>query len=103
MLSKNQILSIDDRPIQKVNIPEWNGTVNVRAMSAADIMDLQAIDDIGKQTALTCARVIVDGNKNRLFTDEDADLLSQKSPASLMKIMEVAQHISGMGDDLEKN
>lgn len=106
LLSRDEILQAPDLPTERVYIPEWNGEVLVRGLTAAerDAFEQSIVETRGKNTRMNLRNIraklvalcVVDEQGNRLFSDEDAELLGKKSAAALNRIFEVAQRLSGL-------
>ena len=111
MLSKDQILNANDVKLEEVNIPEWNGSVYVRVMSAGerDSFEIQATKPNGKQNlrARLAVLTVCDKDGNRIFEESDIPALAKKSASALDAIFRVAIHLNAMTDadieELEKN
>lgn len=107
-LTKEQILSADDRKTDIVDVPEWGGLVKIRAMTGAerDRFEQDSIEGRGKDTKMNLRNIrarlvslsIVDENNNRLFTRNDIEALGQKSAAALDRVFGAAQKLSGLAD-----
>jgi hypothetical protein len=110
LLSREQIIGADDRKTEDVAVPEWGGSVRVRALSGAErdayeagIVTLRGdgsktvnLKNLrGRLVSLAC----VDEDGNRLFTDEDAIGLGDKSASALERVFDVARKLSGLSDD----
>lgn len=110
LLNRDAILQAEDRKTEDVAVPEWGGTVRVRSLSGAErdayeahIVQLKAdgsrslnVKNLrGKLVSLSC----VDEDGARLFSDEDADALGDKSAAALERVFDVARKLSGLSDD----
>lgn len=91
-----------DLPFKIVAIPEWGGEVAIRAMTATDRKTLEAYTKKKalpeNYTAKVLVRSIVDGDGNRIFSDDDADLLGQKSARVLYRLFEVARRLGAEAD-----
>lgn len=114
LLSRDQILGAEDRKSEDVPVPEWGGEVRVRALSGAERDEYEAyivtvtasgqkrvnLKNLrGRLVSLAC----VDGEGNRLFSDEDALALGDKSAAALERVFDVARRLSGLSDsDVEE-
>lgn len=106
LLGREAILAADDIVTDEVEVPEWGGSVLVRAMTGAerDRLEASAVGN-GKKLNLAnfrarmCAASIVDEAGNRLFGEADLVTLGQKSSAALNRVFEVAQRLSGMSDE----
>lgn len=113
LLTRDAILQAQDLPTERVVVPEWNGEVLVRALTGAerDAFEQSIVEQRGKSTRMNLqnlraklvALTVVDEEGKRLFSDEDAKLLGQKSAAALNRIFEVAQRLSGLRpEDVEE-
>src|SRR5690349_15146048 len=106
MLSKDQILSATDLPLEEVPVPEWGGSVFVKTMSGTerDAFEEGIVEARKSGTELVNIRarlavyVVCDKTGARLFTDDDAEALGKKSGKALDRIFSVAQRLSGIGD-----
>lgn len=109
-LSREQILGAADRKTEDVDVPEWGGTVSVRALSGterdsyeAGIVQLKSdgskvvnLKNLrGRLVSLSC----VDDEGNRLFSDEDAIALGDKSAYALERVFDAARRLSGLSED----
>lgn len=109
-LSREEILGANDRKTRDVSVPEWGGSVCVRALSGterdayeAGIVQLRGdgtklvnLKNLrGRLVSLAC----VDDEGNRLFSDEDAIALGDKSASALERVFEVARRLSGLSED----
>ncbi len=109
-LTKDAILSADDLPREEVDVPEWNGSVFVRTMTAAErdsfemgVMQEDGSKDFLNLRARLCARCLVDDKGERLFTDAEAVALGGKSAGALDRIFAVTQRLNGMSaEDVEE-
>jgi hypothetical protein len=106
-LNREDILKVDDVEIREVDVPEWGGTVRVRALSGYDRdayqasmlqfqKDGQASPELGNMTAKLVSRSIVDEDGNQMFNELDVGRLGQKSSAALDRVSNVAAEISGL-------
>lgn len=104
LLSKSQILAAADLVTEDVEVPEWGGTVRVRAITAAerDAFETSVVGDgKGKRNlvnlrARLAALAVVDEAGQRLFTDSEVEVLGGKSGAALDRVYSVAQRLSGL-------
>jgi hypothetical protein len=116
-LSKDQILSAKEQRSVLISVPEWCGHVYVLAMKGRERDEFEA-DRLAKKTkdqrknlenfrATFAARVIVDESGNRIFTDQDAIALGEKSAAALERVVSIGMKLAGMTkedqDELIKN
>lgn len=108
-LTRLQILGAADRPSVTVSVPEWGGEVIVTTMSgvARDAWEQSLVGDdkkinVENMRGRLLAFSAVDEAGNRLFTDEDAIALGQKSAKALERCVKVIQRLNGLTDrDLE--
>lgn len=115
MLSAEQIFKADDTgELVKVDVPEWGGSVYVGILSGTDRdrWELNAADSIDKKStanirALLCVYAIRDDKNKRIFTDNQAAQLGQKSGIALDRVFAVAKRVNKISDDdieeIEKN
>lgn len=106
VLNRDAILQANDLPTERVEVPEWDGEVIVRGLTAAerDQFEQSIVETRGKDTrvnlrnirAKLVALTVVDEEGNRIFRDEDVELLGRKSATAINRIFEVAQRLSGL-------
>lgn len=101
MLTKEAILTADDLPREKVNVPQWGGDVWVRALTAQEATEFGlAITEDGKDNsncqAELAVKTIVNEEGVRLFNDGDAIALGNKSRIAVNTVFEIAQRLSGL-------
>lgn len=110
MLTREQILALDDRKITEVEIPEWGTTVYVRPMSAGDRDRLESSQLLAREAGggavnirgLIASRVVCDAEGNRLFRDEDAAPLADKSAKGLDRIFEAVMSSAVTAEDVDE-
>jgi hypothetical protein len=111
---RENILAADDLPREKVATDEWAPSgvpfVYVRGLTAAERDDYeQSLTERGPDGTVRAkvrqqnlragfvARVIVDENGERVFTDKDVDALGGKNASVIDRIWDRARELSGMG------
>ncbi len=109
LLTAAEILAADDLPTEDVEVPEWGGTVRVRALTGAerDALEASVVEQRGKKTktnlkdfrAKLVARSVVNEAGQLAFSESDIKLLSQKNAGALDKVATVASKLSGMSED----
>ena len=109
LLSKAAILAAQDLSTEVVEVPEWGGSVMVRAMTGRqrDVFESVIYKVKGKDVQLNIAnvraelvsRTVVDEGGTLLFSPEDVAALGDKSAAALDRIYAVAQRLSGITKD----
>lgn len=108
LLSKEQVLSAEDRQTEVVEVPEWGGSVMVQSLDAwqqsryeQTLMSATA-DAKGKvhmtatmegASVRLAAMAIVDEAGEPMFTEEE---LKRKSARAIKRVVEVARRLSGM-------
>lgn len=113
ILTRDDILQVQDLPKELVEVPEWDGAVYVRGLTGAerDALEASIVEQRGRSTRMNLmnlraklvAMSVVDEEGNRLFSDADVEKLGQKSAAALNRIFEVAQRLSGLtSEDVEE-
>ena len=112
-LNKEQILAARDIQIEEFYVPEWDGSIYIKTMTAEERDKFEEaifIKDGGKRKAdvlglraKLCAFVICDAEGNRLFSESEVEALSKKSAAALTRIFEKSQELSATREgDLEE-
>lgn len=109
ILGTEEILNASDITTEEVEVPEWGGSVLVRALTALerDRFEASVIQGSGKNAkvklenarAKLASLTVVDENGNRLFGPNDVTKLSQKSASALNKIFNVAARLSGITEE----
>lgn len=109
-LSREEILGMDDIPLEAVVVPEWGGrTVYVCGMTAAgkNAFEASLVEIRGNSrkvrmenaTAKLLVRTVVTRQRQPLFSEADIERLGTKSAAALERLAKVAQRLSAMGPD----
>ncbi len=109
LLSREDILQAQDLTSEDVDVPEWGGVVRVRTLTGAerDAFESSVARKQGKNVVMNykniraklVALTVIDGEGNRLFSDEDARALGRKSAEALDRVFSVAQRLSGIRDE----
>jgi hypothetical protein len=110
VLDRGAILAADDSGHEDVEVPEWGGTVRVKAMTGeqrdAFEVSVTSRDKHGNRLvegrnvrAKLVARVCVNEKGVRLFSDEDVAALTRKSARALERVFEVGMRLAGMSDE----
>ena len=117
LLSKTAILAAQDLQTEDVEVPEWGGAVRVRSFTGRERDAFEASmvrgDGRDRKVDLTNMRArlvgltVIDETGQRLFTDDEVDLLGAKSGAALDRVFAVAQKLNGLSgadeEELSKN
>jgi hypothetical protein len=114
ILTRDEILAQNGLPREPLFIPEWDGNVIVRAMTAGERDGFEmAIGAAREEGENPCARAriavitLVDDAGRQLFTEADIPALSAKYAKPIDRIFDVAIRLSKLTKDdveaLEKN
>ena len=104
---KEKIKAAQDVRSQKVTIPEWDVTIEVRTMTALDRAKLlkTCVEKDGSmitekfQAGLIIASVFDPETGEKVFTDEDYELLMSKAAGVIESLATVSMGISGLTKD----
>ena len=102
MLTKEQILSITDKAVKEIQVPEWNGSVFVRGMTLEDVDYCQSLDSDASSLEKMIIRFVSDADGNLLFTEEDIPALKKKSIQAFVRIVNEIKVFNSL-EDAEKN
>ena len=113
LLTKAGILAANDLKTEDVDVPEWGGAVRVRSFTGRerDAFEAAMVRGDGKERKVDLTNMrarlvgltVIDEAGQRLFTDEEVDLLGAKSGAALDRVFAVAQKLNGLsGADVEE-
>jgi hypothetical protein len=100
-LTREQILGAKDVTVKTVDVPEWGGPVNVRVMSGArrgyiESRVLKGDMQQGDMRIIVCASTICDDEGFAIFTNDDIELLGEKSSIALDRVFAAALELNGM-------
>ena len=109
LLDKSAIFAAIDAKTEDVEVPEWGGSVRVKAMTGEERDEWLAMvkDKDGKpieqkSMAKLVMMSVVDGNNQRIFGHGDLDMLNKKSAAILDRIGKVALKLAQLDEqDIE--
>lgn len=109
LLSREAILKADDLVTEDVDVPEWGGTVRVKALTGAerDKLESSVVEQKGNKQRMNLtnfraklvASSIIDEKGHPLFDEKDIRQLAAKSAGALDRVSTVASRISGMSDE----
>lgn len=105
-LTRDQILSANDRKVIAVDIPEWGGQVYVRSLNAREALkhdaELKALSEQQAETeavlAAQLATYLCDENGSLMFTKEQASGLLDRNPVALKRIVKAGMVANGFED-----
>jgi len=109
LLTKEQILSIDDIRTKIIEVPGWGGEVKVRGLNATERDDLEMktiANTMTNQSAWIASKCIINEEGNQYFTINDIMDLGRKSSAAIQRVSGEALKLSGFSkeaiEELEK-
>jgi len=109
LLTAEQILGADDREERVIEVPEWGGSVRVRAFSKAEEHRMRKLAMV-KNEVDTCRMqmlMVITGMVQPKLSLDQIEALSHKSQAAIDRILLVLMDISGMKreavDDAKRN
>jgi hypothetical protein len=100
MLTRDAILALDDLPREEVHIPEWRGSVWVRALTGGERDQLERMisrENVSRASIVSLC--VVDAEGNRLFTGKDVEKLAGKHGGALERIVNAALRFNALTDD----
>lgn len=106
MLNREQIFKTKDIKTEVVKVPEWNGSVTVKAMTATERDEYEATiynadektTDLRNIRAKLCVKTIVDEKGELMFSEKDIVKLGKKSAAAIDRIYDVAARLSKISE-----
>jgi hypothetical protein len=126
LLNRDMILQADDLEYEDVYVPEWKGTVRVKALTGRERDDFEASctrelpardphtgkiirgqyeyrRDVENVRAKLVVRSVIDDQGKRIFRDQDANALGDKNAAPLDRLFDVASRLSRISaEDIEE-
>jgi hypothetical protein len=108
MLSRDDILAVEDLSRQKVKVPEWGGEVYVRELTALEGAKYDAWmygnkdDKVALASGFNSVIVMLsacDESGARLFTDDDLESIQGKNPSAINRIAEAALRLNKMREE----
>ncbi len=113
ILSKEELLGMDDLKIVELEIPEWgNKVVRIKPFSGKQRDEFDSalveqrtgentIDMRGLKSRLV-ALSLVDEEGVLMFKEDEVELVAGKSASVIERIFEVAQKLNGIGEEAVK-
>lgn len=116
-LTRDQIFAAPDVETEEVHVPQWGGSVLVKAITARerDQFEMSILTGKGKNMdvvkenmrAKLVVIAVVDPDGKRIFSETDVKKLGEKSAAAIDLIYGVASRLAGLSgedqDALAKN
>lgn len=105
VLNRESILNAPDLKREVVEVPEWGGSVIISELSAADRLKFGASASDESDERIFVAKAltwfIVDEGGDRIFCEDDTDLLAGKSLLVLKRLWGIASKLSTLDADGE--
>ncbi len=108
-LTRDEILAIEDLPIERVEVPEWKAAVYMQTLSgkqrdeftqlATDRRAAKRFDVRGLKSRLVAMSLCDKAGKLLFAGDGDETKLNAKSGAAVDRLFTIAQRLSGLSDD----
>lgn len=115
LLSRQQIIDVNDLNSEIVEVPEWGGSVKVIALNAKDAQAYAAslvkinnisgkVEKLNMDSMMTklLVKAIVDEHGEPLFNEDEVEILNKKNSKPIKRLFEAAQRLSGIGDDKQQ-
>ena len=98
---------VKPKPLLKVNVPEWGGSVCIRVMTAEDResweIECRSNHKVESFRAKYLARCLCGENGERLFSDNEASMLGEKSAAVIGRLWEKAMQYNAPQEKITGN
>lgn len=96
MLSAEEILAADDRPEMVVEVPEWGGSVKIKALSLGQFRDVQekAEDGVEQDEHKLAIAMLKEGLVEPKLSDEQAEKLYDKAIPAVTKVLTAIAELS---------
>ena len=108
-LKSEDLLKVDDRQFDDIEVPEWSSTIRILGLTATGRDEFEDSRRVGKGKkervnlvnfrAGFLVRCIVDESFKRVFTDAQAVALGRKSSLVVSRLFNHATKLSGMTDE----
>lgn len=104
-LTLDQLLAVDDRPEAEVDVPEWGGSVKVKALSLASFQKAMEDATVGGKVDEQRAtlHMLLAGVVEPPLTEDHYEMLRQKSVAPITRIVERIAALSGTDAATQKD
>jgi hypothetical protein len=106
LLKFDDVIAVDDLQFRDVEVPEWGGTVRLRALSAAEAKKFNEGNDQSaykRESALQLvALAMVDEEGNRVIKPENLEAFRKKSVKVIMRLATIATELNEDVADRDK-
>lgn len=105
---KEKILNANDTVGKSLRVDEWDVTVHLKRMTVAETMNFQQTISLGDEDDNTTglrnmvafvSTCMCDEQGNRIFSDDELNLLDTRSTDVIQRIFDEAAKLNGMGKD----
>lgn len=104
LLSEAELIAIQDRKFEEVEVPEWNAKVRIGTLSAQHAAESAVAARKGDEVA--SIRILLAGSlvnkEGKPFDRKTIDALMQKSAAGLTRIVLAARRLNAMTQEAEE-
>lgn len=109
-LTLDQILRANDRPYERILVPEWGGWITVRGLTAGERDRFEAsmlegkgknqkTNPIGARAKLLILSIVDPKTKQPMFTAQHIRQLSDKASAATERLIDLARKLSGITEE----
>ena len=96
-LTRDEIVTLDDRPIVIFDVPEWGQSVRLRALSLRQTLALEAAGQEGVQQSLAILQGGIVGEDGQpCLSAADAEALLDKRPGAINRLAIAIMDMSKM-------
>jgi hypothetical protein len=100
-MSKSRIVSAADTKLDTVNVPEWGGEVCLKTLTGSERDSFEESYSGEKMKNFRCRFLVLtlcDENGERLFADDEADVVGKKSALVINRLFEKAWQLNAFSD-----
>lgn len=102
-LTKEDIFNCNDLPIKEVKVPEWGGSVYIKALSVGQFNSLKEKKIESKEYFIRIlAMSLVTEQGVRLMDDEEIKVLLDKSPSAVERIFDEILILNNLKNKIEQ-
>lgn len=101
VISKSRIVAATDTKLNTVNVPEWGGEVCLKTLTGSERDSFEESYSGEKMKNFRCRFLVLtlcDENGERLFADDEADVVGKKSSLVINRLFEKAWQLNAFSD-----
>lgn len=101
VISKSRIVAATDTKLNTVNVPEWGGEVCLKTLTGSERDSFEESYSGEKMKNFRCRFLVLtlcDENGERLFADDEADVVGKKSSLVISRLFEKAWQLNAFSD-----